>query len=293
MELIEKVGLLVLGWLLGLMTTTAQKKYRARVLKKALEKEIADAKRWLKRNQLTLEDMIKLVVVGKVATYGPVVTPMPIYKANYAEATLKLNEGERVSFSAIYTQIDMLNNKYDELTKLSIECTKDPGKMRDYAGKLELCYSNIWRTLHMIDFHLKNKKRLNHDLTTNGELGEEASIRMEEQVNQRLMDLANEARALGPSKVFEKGASSTLNEMKKQVVHLVIGEFYINTKGIKCKCLKVENQKVTWILLEGYMTVAVIVESLANAHTYTPITDPKEAARLEEIYQRFLKRNNQ
>jgi hypothetical protein len=189
-ELVEKFGILLLGWLLGLATTLVQKKSRIRTLKTALEKEIADARKWLLNSKRHLEYMIQLCVIGEISNHGPVKIPVHIYKSNFAEATLKLNEGERGSFHAIYTRIDQLNDKYDELMELNKACGDDNTKMRQLAGALELYYCNVWTTLHLIDFHLRNRKALNRVFHNAPELGEERAKEMYDEMNARLMQLA-------------------------------------------------------------------------------------------------------
>lgn len=204
MDIVEKFALLLVGWLLGLLTTYAQKRFRVRGLKKALEKEIADASGWLKLTKLHLEQMLQLCAVGEVAAQGPVKIPVHIYVSNFAEATLKLDQGERGSFNAIYTRNDLINEKNVELMELNRICAENKTRMRELAGALELYYRNVWTALHLIQFHLRNRKSLNKAFHNDPELGQEYYHVMNQQIDDRLMKLANEARALGPEKLVQR-----------------------------------------------------------------------------------------
>jgi len=207
LDLIEKAGLLVVGWFLGLLTTAAQKRRRVSTLKKALEAEIADAKRWLLLTKLHLEQMLQLCAVGEIASQGPVKIPVPIFATNFAEATLKLNEGERGSFNAIYTRIGLVNEHHDKLMELNRIVADDVTRMGELAGELELYYTNVWTAIHLIEFHLRNGKNLNKVFNSDPELGLEYYQRIQKQIGDRLMGLANEARDLGPDKLRQRHAS--------------------------------------------------------------------------------------
>ena len=143
--MVEKLALLIIGWVLGLATTAAQKKFRSRSLKKALEHEISDVLGWLQNSKLHLEMMIQLLVVGESASRGPVKIPVHIYQSNFAEVTLKLNKAERGSFHAIYTRIDDLNEKYDELMALVRTCVEDAGERRRLAGDFGALLQHCFR----------------------------------------------------------------------------------------------------------------------------------------------------
>jgi hypothetical protein len=71
------------------------------------------------------------------------------------------------------------------------------------------------------------------------------------------------------------------------------GEFYVNDQAMKYRCLKVEGNKITWMLLDsrqnGHVIDATYVQDIEHAHYYSPLNNPAEAARLEQRYQRLLK----
>jgi hypothetical protein len=83
---------------------------------------------------------------------------------------------------------------------------------------------------------------------------------------------------------------------------LVEGKFYINSIGNKCKCVKIENGKVTvWVHVQispeqrfklagenckeetRRTTSAVSVQDLSYSHLYQEITDKNEIQRLSEF----------
>src|ERR1051325_7832627 len=117
--------------------------------------------------------MIQLLVVGNLASRGPVKIPVHIYQNNFAEVTLKLNKAERGSFHAIYTRIDKVNEDYGELMGLVRICADDKSRMHDLAGALDLYYRNVCTALHLIAFHLENRKHLSKVFFDAPELGED------------------------------------------------------------------------------------------------------------------------
>ena len=173
------------------------------MLRRALLREISDARAALNRTRLVVETSMQLSLYRILSTVGPVKFRPHIYTTHFAEACLHLTESERISFNSIYYLIDTINELTDELQIKVISVAKRISDndadndsreeaFREMAGTLELMYSNARHALHNINYHLKNQDHL--DMFAEGA---ETAKKLDEEIRSGLMKLAEDARRLG------------------------------------------------------------------------------------------------
>jgi hypothetical protein len=76
-------------------------------------------------------------------------------------------------------------------------------------------------------------------------------------------------------------------------VHPLIGKFYTNRLGMKYKCLDIQGDLISWILLDshqkdGHTIDAEFTQSMTYAGNYTLLTDAQEINRLERRYRLLI-----
>ncbi len=188
------LGGVALGWILSEATGWVKSKRRARMLRRALEQEIDDARGALKRVQLEVEKSLQLSILGYLSTTGPVKVPIHIYNTHFAEASLKLSQSERISFNAIYYIIETINGLMDQLQRRLLAAGKEPTQEKRFevGQTLELMYFNTRHVLFNINYHLKNKKNLDmYDIS------KDAAQKLDESIRSDILKLIADAKELG------------------------------------------------------------------------------------------------
>jgi len=168
-----------------------------------LEREIAEARRCLCRNKLTLENLVQLACLGQVAEFGPVRIPTHTYDTRFAEDGMHLTEHERMSFNVIYDRVKQLNSKVDKFEQLALDATRDSPTHRSYAVSIDTQYRTTCDAIYMIDWHLSHKDNLEAS-DSDPALGREGWDLLTKREEDRLGQLAEEARALGPEGLKQK-----------------------------------------------------------------------------------------
>ena len=147
------LGAVTLGWLLGETTGWFKSKKRINSLKKALFEEIQDASSWLRRNQLTLEEIIQLSTIEYLSEVSPVSVPVHIYDKHFPEISVYLSRSERVSYNSIYHLINISHDQTKKIVVLRMACLRDKSKIREYLETLEAVYHNVSMAIWQIDYH--------------------------------------------------------------------------------------------------------------------------------------------
>lgn len=190
------LGAVALGWLLGETTGWFKSKKRITVLKKALFEEIQDASSWLRRNQLTLEEIIQLSTIEYLSEVSPVSVPVHIYDKHFPEISVYLSRSERISYNSIY---NLINISYDQIKKiraLRSACLSDKTKIKEYLETLDAAYYNISMAIWQINRHINYGSQINVDNLS----GEDAKV-IDDEIKEKLIKITNEAKTLSVSEI--------------------------------------------------------------------------------------------
>jgi hypothetical protein len=187
---------IVFGWFLGETTSWFKKRWSIRNLRKSLLLEIEDALDWLKRNQLTIEHIIQLTVLGELIDLGPIKVPTHIYDNYFHEISTHLTRSERVSYNSIYQHIHLSYKDSTRLVELIRSLPFDNNKRKEVAGILDAMYHNVSMAITQIQYHLANRKHL--DVS---KVSSEQAKQMEDAITAKLHDICSQARQIGLEEV--------------------------------------------------------------------------------------------
>lgn len=199
MNIIIPLMCIVFGWFLGETTSLFKKRWTIWNLKKSLLLEIKDCLSWLLRNQITLEYMIQLTVLGAFVDSGPVEVPTHIFDKHFPEISPHLTRHERTSYNSIYNLIRSSQKDSIRVVELIRNCAKGKTRTSEFSGILEAVYYNTSLAIYQIQYHIDHHKDLNIDKVT----GEDAA-RIDKSIGKRIKDLVIEAKKIGLDEVSRR-----------------------------------------------------------------------------------------
>jgi hypothetical protein len=258
--------------------------YRERKLKRALQTEIEEMSPWLLRNVMSLECMIQLSCLNELANHMPAPIPTQVHSHHFAEINLKLSTAEKTSINAIYNLAFRVNKDLAEVGDLYPICAIDSSKFRSLAMILDTAYRNANQALLLIQLHKENIDDL--ESITTSEKTNVVIQQLTEKNDADLLRLAAEAKKEGAAAIRRKHKDGAVSSADVAPTPAPMpGRFYFDGTGAKYKCLSVQNEVVTSMLLEsqvGSLTFdAMMQQPLASIRHWYEITDPDEKARLE------------
>lgn len=192
------LGAVALGWLLGETTGWFKSKKRITVLKKALFEEIQDALPLLRRNQLTLEEIIQLATIKYLPEDSPVPVPTHIYGKHFAEISVYLSRSERVSYNSIYNLINAYHDQTKKIAALRMACLSDKTKIKEYLETIEAVYYNASMAIWQINYHIRHGSRINVTSVSD----KDAKV-IDDEITEKLIKIINEAKTLSVSEIKE------------------------------------------------------------------------------------------
>jgi hypothetical protein len=187
------------GWFLGETTGWLKKRWSVHNLKKSLLLEIEDALGWLRRNQITIEHIIQLVVLNEFIDAGPVQVPTHIYDNHFPEISTHLTRSERVSYNSIYNLIHLCDKDSGRLVDLIRSNQFNNNKRKEFKGVLEAMHHNVYMAISQIQYHLANRKDLDVFKVT-----DEQTKQIEDEIIRRLHEICSQAKQIGLEEVKQR-----------------------------------------------------------------------------------------
>ena len=200
-EIVPFLGLIgvVLGAVLSNGTSWIKEVWRRRQLIRALYVELADARRWVLRSKLSIEQIIREMACGGMSDFVPMTTPMQIYDRHIAELAFYLRESERISFHAIRGLIAQVEKQHAGLAELRAKAKPDdPAGSQQYVQLVHASYSNVCLLACHIAFHLEFRRKVNTDAVTTDD-----AKKVVDDTRTKMETLIREAKKLGLEAVKE------------------------------------------------------------------------------------------
>lgn len=158
---IVTIAAVFIGWLLGEGTSLVREsRTRNRILTALLE-ELLDCESFIRRNIITSEHLIQIVEGKALAGFAPVAVPQAVFERYYSDVVVRLNRGERVSFSAIHTRIREMNKMAENIAERMAMRPPSPQAFQALAELLAAFRITAQIAAHMIVFHRKAGRQVN------------------------------------------------------------------------------------------------------------------------------------
>lgn len=160
-------------------------------LKNALETELGDIHAWMQRGRLTLEKSLMHIVHGEPWGGIPIPLPTRVFDAYYTEIVSDLTRDERISYTSIYSIVEVVNGQFDLLRQLYLDAAQDPEKLSRYAEVVEGAYVNAWNASWQAGWHLSRAPALEMD-----EMRDEWAEKLNQRIHRGLRAVESKARSI-------------------------------------------------------------------------------------------------
>ena len=156
----EKIGLVILGAVLGKVIDVYLQRRKIFHLQAAILEELEDTKDRLSLICRAYERAVQIFALGGFSADIPLKLSNPIFKKYYSDIAIKIGASQRQSLSLINSYVDAINNGIDKVDKAHPGTSENLSEemLNRWGELLKGQYRNAATAYWHVNYHLSNKE---------------------------------------------------------------------------------------------------------------------------------------